>query len=258
MSFLYRNLSPRFQSLYATAFTENSFPSNEKGLYLGLTVRPATTLRLDAYVDFFQFPWLKYGVNAPSGGKDYLLQFTCQPNKQVELYTRFHVEEKTVNDNPAAVVLLPVVPQKHINWRTQFSYTVSRRVALRSRAEINWIDPRSAKKEQGFLIYADFIQRHLFKSLSGNLRVQYFETGSYLGRIYAYENDVMFTYSIPVFYDKGLKYYVNINYDIKRQFSLWLKWSQMFYPAKSYIGSGLDEIKGSRKSEIRIELVKDF
>ncbi len=40
MSFLYRNISPGFQSLYSDAFTENSFPNNERGLYAGLVFRP--------------------------------------------------------------------------------------------------------------------------------------------------------------------------------------------------------------------------
>ena len=37
-----------------------------------------------------------------------------------------------------------------------------------------------------------------------------------------YENDVLYGFSIPVFYDKGYRYYVNLNYDVTKRLSLWL------------------------------------
>jgi len=41
MSFLYRNIAPAYQSLYAAAFTESGAPSNEKGFYMGISLHPA-------------------------------------------------------------------------------------------------------------------------------------------------------------------------------------------------------------------------
>lgn len=76
VSLVHRHLSPMYQSLYGNAFTENSLPTNEHGLYFGLALRPTTAWRISSYADFFYFPWLKYLVDAPSGGQDYVLQLT--------------------------------------------------------------------------------------------------------------------------------------------------------------------------------------
>jgi hypothetical protein len=84
------------------------------------------------------------------------------------------------------------------------------------------------------------------------MRLQYFETDDYYSRIYAYENDVLFYYSIPAFFNKGYRYYLNLNYDLNSKISFWLKWSQTIYNNVESIGSGLDEIPGSGKSEIRM------
>ena len=35
----------------------------------------------------------------------------------------------------------------------------------------------------------------------------------------------------------------------------WLKWGQTFYPGSATIGSGLDEIPGNRKSEIKAQVL---
>ncbi len=96
------------------------------------------------------------------------------------------------------------------------------------------------------------------KPFSGNIRLQYFETDDYNSRIYAYENDVLFSYSIPAFFDKGYRYYININYDFKKKLSFWLRWTQTIYHDQTSIGSGLDEIPGNHKSEIKLQAAWSF
>ncbi|HUM66733.1 MAG TPA: hypothetical protein PLV32_12830, partial [Chitinophagaceae bacterium] len=85
-----------------------------------------------------------------------------------------------------------------------------------------------------------------------------FETSSYASRLYAYENDVMYSYSIPVFFDKGYRYYFTINYDVSKKLSLWLRWAQTIYRDKERVGSGQDEIAGNRKSEIKLQVAYVF
>ena len=71
---VYRNIEKTYQALYGNAFTESTFPTNEKGLFTGISIKPAAFLKLDAYADIFSFPWLRYRVDAPSNGSEYLLQ----------------------------------------------------------------------------------------------------------------------------------------------------------------------------------------
>ena len=132
------------------------------------------------------------------------------------------------------------------------TFRIDRSFSVRSRAELLWYDKNGGNSEKGFLTFFDIIYKPLLKNYSGNIRLQYFETDGYNSRIYAYENDVLFYYAIPVFFDKGWRYYLNINYDINSRVSFWLKWSQTIYDNKESVGSGLDEIPGSSRSEIRV------
>lgn len=86
------------------------------------------------------------------------------------------------------------------------------------------------------------------------MRLMYFETGGYDSRMYAYENDVLYSFSIPVFYDKGYRYYININYDVSKKISLWLRLAQTIYKDKATVGTGLDEINGNRRTEVKWQL----
>ena len=252
LSFLHRNIDQQYQSINGNAFTENTYPTNENGFFAGISIRPLAAWRIDGYADIYKFPWLKYLVDAPSKGKDLLAQLTYTPNRQLEVYTRFRSETKQGNqpDNNTVTNYLVLLPRQ--SWRTQMTFRVDRSFSVKSRAELLWYDKNGDNVEKGFLTFFDIIYKPLFRHYSGNIRLQYFETDGYNARIYAYENDVLYYYSIPVFFDQGWRYYLNINYDINSKVSLWFKWSQTIYDNTDSIGSGLDEIPGSSKSEIRV------
>ena len=258
LSLLYRNISRSYQSLYTHAFTEGTYPTNEKGLYAGISIRPNNAWRVDAYADFYKFPWMKYRVDAPSTGSDYLIQLNYKPNKQLEIYTRYHAESKAINVNPQASILSPVIQQPKKNWRTQVSYKINTAIIVRNRTELVWFDKNGTREEQGFLMYFDFLYKPMLMPFSAALRLQYFETDGYNSRLYAYENDVLYSFSIPVFYDKGYRYYINLNYDINKKISFWARWAQTIYKDKTLVGTGLDEIKGGRRSEIKLQAAYRF
>ena len=258
MSLVYRNISKQYQSLYTNAFTENSLPTNEKGLYAGITIRPNDFWRIDAYADFYKFPWLKYSVNAPSTGRDFMVMATYKPNKLIEIYIRYRNEMKAKNYNPNLYTISPVLQKPKQNLRAQLSYKINTAITFRNRLEMVWFDKTGSAAQNGFLSYAEIIYKPMQKKYSGNFRVQYFETDGYDSRLYAYENDVLYSFSIPVFYDKGLRYYLNFNYDINKKLLVWLRWAQTINKDKVTIGTGLDQISGPNKSEAKIQFIYLF
>ena len=255
LSFVERAIDQRYQTVYGNAFTENTSPTNENGVFAGISIKPMTGWRLDMYADFYRFPWLRYLVDAPTYGKDFLVQATFSPNKQLVIYSRLRSETKqydlagnnSVTDHPV------LIPKQ--SWRTQISYKINAALTIRNRIEILWYDKNEKDFETGFLNFFDVLYQPLLKPYSGNVRVEYFETEGYNSRIYTYENDVLYSFSIPGFYDKGYRYYINLTYDAKRNISVWLRWAQTIYKNNTSVGSGLDEIAGNHRSEIKMQLL---
>ncbi|HWR32195.1 MAG TPA: hypothetical protein VN451_01615, partial [Chitinophagaceae bacterium] len=253
ISIVQRTIHAAYQSINGNAFTENTYPTNETGFYAGICIRPRIGWRFDAYMDIYKFPWLKYLADAPGHGSDFLAQLTYTPNKQVEIYSRFRNETKQSNqsDNTTVTNFLVSIPKQ--SWRTQISYKINRSLTWRNRVELLWYDKKNSNAEKGFLAFADFIYKPMLKPFAVAARLQYFETDGYNSRVYAYENDVLYSYSIPAFYDRGFRYYVNLNYDVGKRLSFWVRWAQMIYQNKTSVGSGLDEIKGNSRSELKIQ-----
>ena len=174
MTLLYRNISKKYQSLYTNAFTENALPTNEKGIYSSISIRPNDFWRIDAYADFYTFPWLKYLVNAPSAGADYLMEATYKPNKQLEMYARYRMETKSKNCNPDNLNMSPLYGKPKQNVRTQINYKINSQVTLRNRVEMVWFNRNGADAQQGFLVYGDILYKPSRKKYAGSIRLQYF------------------------------------------------------------------------------------
>ncbi len=253
LGLVYRNIAKDYQSLYSNAFTESAVPNNEKGFYSSISIRPAAGWRIDAYADFFKSHWLRYLVDAPSAGSEYLVQLNYRPNKQVDCYLRYRTTTAAKNYNPNEAVVSPVMPRQRQNIRAYYSYKVNPVFTLRNRVEMVWFDKKGTGEQHGYMLYVDGVLRPMMKKYSGSVRLAYFETEGYESRLYAYENDVLYSFSIPVFYDKGYRYYINLNYDLSKKLTIWMRWAQTIYNNKERIGTGLDEIAGNKRTEVKIQ-----
>ncbi len=253
LSVVYRSLSKAYQAVYGNAFTENTAPSNEKGLYMGLSLRPTPFFRLDAYADIYLFPWLRYRVDAPAKGQDYLVQLSYLPSRESSLVMRFRYSCGELNQrmDPERLNSLATVPRQ--NWRVHLSHKPDRAVTLRQRYELVWYNRNAEKAETGFLFFQDILYKPARQAWGLVLRWQYFETEGYNSRLYAYENDVLYSYSIPVIYDKGHRCYMVLDYDINKRVTLWLRWARTVFADRATIGSGQDEIQGKRRTEVKLQ-----
>jgi len=256
---LHRYYQRNFQNLLSTGFAENSTASNEKGLYLGVVTKPNAVLTITAFYDRFEFPWLKYLVNAPSKGNDYMTQLTYTPNKKVAMYARIRQRNKEKNGVDPDASINYLIPVKQTNYRIDISYSILPSVKLKNRVELVYYKLGDNKTEKGYLVYQDITFNKLGKPLSATMRYALFETDSYDARLYAFETDVPGSYSIPSYYYRGSRFYLMLDYNITRKIEVWLRYSQTLYDNQNVISAGsLTEINGNTKSEVRAEIKFKF
>ena len=90
--------------------------------------------------------------------------------------------------------------------------------------------------------------------VSFNLRLAYFDVQDYGARIYAYENDVLYQFSVPAFNNRGFRTYLNIRYRIIKGIDFWLKASNTHYTNISEISSGPNAVIGNNLTEVKMQL----
>ncbi len=283
-SFLYRNYSPDYQNFFSNAFSENSTCYNEKGIYLGLFANLGDNMELTAYADHYQFPWLKYRVDAPSWGKEYMLQLKYHFGKKDEILIRYSYQQNMqnlpsyyalnidrtfnspdnqdcmnqinvlLNNGMASMTDFPCFKGKD-NLRLNLIYNPSKSLVLKNRIEFTMSNSADKGRTSGFLIYQDLIYHNSISPVFIYLRYALFDTDSYTERFYSYESDVLYSFSTPAYYLKGSRFYIMLKFDINRSLDIWLRFAQSYYANINSIGSGLEEIKGNTKSELKFQLI---
>jgi hypothetical protein len=254
MAFLYRHFNRKYYSVFNNAFAESSSPVNESGIYAGMIIRPIKNWRVDTYFDFYRFPWLKYLTDAPSRGFDYYLQLNYTPTRNVQLYARYRYENKQANVTGNETKIDYLTDVKRQNVRFHISYRINSKIELRNRFEVTWFDNQAAAAEKGFMIYQDVKLTPFKFPLTIYARYTLFDTKSYNTRIYSYENDILYSFSIPPLYENGFRYYILLKYDITQNISVWLRFAQTQFSNRKTVGSGLDEIQGNARSEIKAQV----
>ncbi|KIC93219.1 helix-hairpin-helix domain-containing protein [Flavihumibacter solisilvae] len=259
MSLVYRKIDPGYKAFFASALTEGSNVNNETGFYLGMKFMLSKGWVVSAYADHFHFPWLRFRNDAPSSGQEYLIQVNWTKKRKWETYIRMRYSANP--ENGQGNVVNETVSKRIFNARVHAELTLNRQLVVASRFDYA-VYNKDNHRQFGFAAYADAKYQLAKPSITLSVRSQFFNTDGYESRIYAYERDVLYTYSIPSFFDSGWRYYLQIQGKLpplrmlkSLTFSWWVRWAQTLYNNKSSIGSGQDEISGNQKSDWKCQLI---
>jgi hypothetical protein len=258
ISVLYRNYSPCYFSFYENGFSDGTTDDNEKGLFMGISIHPVNAWQLNAYADVFKKPWLDFDQYAPAVDNDYLVQLTYQPQKALQIYLRFHSQMSQQNSSDISTNIHYLDNNYQNNLRFNLTYQLSKQVTLSSRAEWVNLSQENYGADNGFLIYQGI--NYTFSHLPFEIKTRYgiFKTDDYNSRIYAYEDDVLYAFSVPFFYGAGSRYYIVLRMKILHGLDLWLRLARTTYWNQNTVSSGLDLIYGSHRSDAEAEIVWRF
>ena len=253
LAVVHRYFDKKYDVLFANVMSETSRVNNEEGLYIGAEVRPIKYWKFSAYADVYRFPWLKYGIDKPSTGYDYLFQADYVPVRDLDMYARFRFERKESNVSGATTTMPSVGNFDKGSLRYNISYRITPQLKLRNLIEVNYANSTNKNATWGFVVLQDLSYSFKKIPLSFDVRYEVFDADSYDNRFYLYEKDILYAFSTPMFYGKGLRYYLNVKYEIvKWKLAFWVKIAQTNYFDREAIGTGRDEIQGNRKTDVRL------
>ena len=255
---LHRYYSPEFDTFYATSFSETSRINNENGFYLGAEVRPFKKWKIAAYADSYRFPWPKYGIDAPSIGKDYLFQIDFATQRNIAMFWRFKYEEKQSNFSGTGAIMPVIAPIQKTSLRYNLTYSFGN-FSFKNVLEGNLARQADAPWTYGIIASQDVSYAFSTIPLKIDLRYQFFDALNYENRFYSFEKDVLYAFSIPMYFGLGSRYYLNLQYDLSKRLSLWFKIAQTVYAdERESMSSGNETILGNRKTDMRFLLKWDF
>lgn len=230
---LYRYYSPYFDNALGYAFSETSRLGDENGGYLGLDITRLRNWRFIGYGDIFYFSGYKYGLGDATRtlGYDAMaeIQYSWSKHPSFQggdggrLSLRFRARQKG---------------DATYSTRAQFDWSQGS-WSLRTTAEANIIPSKlstlNSQLTYGYTIFQDIsysLPLREGRGLGFRLRLQGFDAREWANRIYTYEHDVLYAYSIPAVYGLGGRAYLCLRWQIIPQLALYFRASETVYARK--------------------------
>jgi hypothetical protein len=90
--------------------------------------------------------------------------------------------------------------------------------------------------------------------LTFSVRLALFNTDGYDTRIYAYEDDALYSFSLPTYYGNGSRWYFNVHYRAFERIDIWLRMAQTRYFDRNSTGSDLTLINSAHRTEFKVQM----
>ena len=234
---LYRYYSPFFDNALGYAFSETSRLGDENGGFLGFDITRLKNWRFSGYADVFYFSGPKYGIpQSPTLGYDAMAEMQYHSpmtnyqsqitNHQWSLSLRLRARKKGDLSTYSA--------RFQFNWQRDA-------LSLRTNVDAN-LTPNPLNTNPltyGISIYQDLAYNFQMANgkcpISFHLRLQAFDARNWDNRIYCYEHDVLYAFSIPAVYGLGGRAYLSLKWQIIPQLALYFRASETIYARDWYI-----------------------
>ena len=252
---MYRDFGRAYQNLFSNAFGEGSRNQGQRGIYLSVEAAPAPYWHILAYADQFQFTWLTSQVYAPSRGHDYYLRISHSFNRRTHAYLQFRSKTKMKNSTDGfAFTHYPISYTKNA-VRFNINYQMGSDFHFCNKAEYAHYHNDDGTNEHGYFLCQDIAYKPENKPFSLTFRYAIFDAKDYNARIYTYESDILYSFSVPALYGKGMRVYLLGKVQLFNALTLYARIGRTIYSDRDQIGSGLTLIEGNHKTDLKVEAI---
>ncbi len=258
LAMLVRHYPRDYQALNANPFGESTGARNETGAYLGLEIRPFSEWTFNAYFDVWRFPWLRFNIDRPSIGYEYRLRLTWIRKRTWRFYIEMREENKVENRTGNTDPLNTPLPRTLLQARLHLAYNITKALELRTRVDWGFFRNEGEPELYGVAVYQDVIFRPLSFPISFSARYALFDTDGFDIRFYSYENNLLYTFSIPAYFDRGSRFYFNVRYRPIKMFTIEARYARWSYTNRETVGSGGELVNRPFRDEVGVQVRLNF
>ena len=198
---IYRYYSPEYDNIYANALSSKTRIYNEHGGYLGVEYNRLRNWQLSVFGDVWK------------EGYETMAQADFLSQKDYKMHMRLRAKSKNEIDTYSA------------RWNGVWSLGEWK---LKTQVDANMVYAKE-KWSYGFSVFQDVEYRFVKVPIVLQFRAQAFDAREWNNRVYMYENDVLYAYSIPFVYGLGGRFWLNARYKINDTFAVYLRVSETVY-----------------------------
>jgi hypothetical protein len=220
INFLFRSYAPGYVTFFGQGPGEGSKTTNETGFLGNFTFEAAKHLFISGGCDIQHYPWLKYHCSAPTVGvrKEIKIRYLPFEKLSIDAYYDYHLTTADSADEQG-------IPNQKVlvtkSLKISARYSILNNLTLGTRIDFKTVTPSGSS---GMILCQDL--SYNFRKIPITIWIRYclFNTADWDSRIYTFENDLLYSYSIPALYGEGSRSYIMAKWNIGRFSELRIKY----------------------------------
>ena len=231
-------------------------PSNEVGWLTSITLQPNRYIRYSLYNDLYHSVLPRGADFMPTSGNEFGVKY-----EQIFGHNEIHVTYKNrIRDEEADSNDLYGRVSRY-NYKTTRSMarvdlitSLSQRATWVTRAEWVWATKEASIANSGYLIHQD-LSWWISSKTRLQARVTIFNSDSNTSRLYAWEPDVGLASAMPSFQGEGSRQYILATFKPNARVEGKVKLARTQMPFEYTIGSGNDQIRDNKRTQLHTSLL---
>jgi hypothetical protein len=220
INLFYRNYEEGYISLHGNGPGITSSSASGKTLLGNFTFEAAKFLFISGGCGIREYPWLRYRVSSPSYDikKEIRIRYSLSDKFHLESSYNFHLstrDDESYNSVPGLKELTLR------SFSSVFRYSLADDLTFGTRFYFKYTG-ETPGKSYAMVQDINYAIRKIPVTLW--LRFGLFNTGDWDTRIYIYENDLLYSYSIPALYGSGSRNYMMISWKIQEKAEIRFKY----------------------------------
>ncbi len=254
ITLFYRNFAKDFVNRFGSGIISPSRNENEQGGGALVSAELPGRSRLLFEADVSASRWLRYNLDFPT--REYRASATWERNGKNgdQIAVSIHYKKSDTKMYDGFSMTDRRASQTRWNMRIEGRYRASPGVAMKTRAEAGFFGHEGYSAPLSWMIFQDISVSLIREELKIWARACLFQAPDYENRLYAYENDVLFDFSSFMYYGKGARGILMINWQSLDWAELWIRVATTLYNGRSP-GSGLEKVNGNRLSEMELQVM---
>lgn len=218
ISVLYRNYAPTYYIYTSGGFSEGGSIRNEKGVYGVMKWNILKNITLNAYLDQFSFPWIKYSKYFITNGNDIAFQLSYQSKNSSNISLRYKVKNEF--SYATSVKCKRQIRLNLVNKKTNpgFQSTIDAN---------SYTENNKTTYGLGLTQIIDYTDNS--NKINAYFKITAFDAVNYENRLFVYEKSLPGTFSMPLLYGTGCRTSICLKYNLNKNVSLWFKLGKFAY-----------------------------
>jgi hypothetical protein len=237
---LARHFSPDYHAFHSGAFCASSAACNETGVAASLHLEIARHLFVSAGADNYRVPWLRYRSSSPAYGSRTEIKCEYLPRNDLSLRLTYTSASREYDLKNESGISLSETRKRRLLAFT-FSCSPVENITLTTRVSASQITPAG---ERGFLLCQDISYALRAVPLRLWFRFALCSSDGYDSRLYAWENDLLHSFSVPALYGECSRSFLMVS---------WKPSEKLELRAKYAVTASKAELVKEIKQEVRVQ-----